>query len=201
MTDELLERLKTTYRDLPLQQTADASTQIEQLRSIYGKTRSQFYTGITARKERALTEVSTHPLIHFATHAFLDQSVPLYSFIVLSTDASDDGLLRLWEVTNLKLKARVVVLPNSNLAQDRARYSNALIAMSWAWFVAGTPSVVMSRWEVDAPLATAFSSELHRNLRRSNDYSQALRQSVLKLRRSHTASAYDWSGFIVMGKP
>ena len=201
LTNEQVERLKTTYRDLPLQQTADASTQIDQLRSIYLRTRSQFYTGVTAKKEKARTEASTHPLIHFATRAFLDQSVPLYSFIVLSPDASDDGLLRLWEVTNLNSKARVVVLPNSNLAQVRARYSNALIAMSWAWFVAGTPTVMLSRWQVDAPSSTEFSSELHRNLRRSNDYAESLRQSVLKLRHSKAASAYDWSGFMVLGKP
>ena len=120
---------------------------------------------------------------------------------MLSSDASDDGLLRLWEVTNLKLKARVVVFPNSNLAQNRARYSNALIAMSWAWFVAGTPTVVLSRWESDASSTTDFTSELHRNLRRSNDYAESLRQSVLKLRHSKTASPYDWSGFMVLGKP
>jgi len=120
---------------------------------------------------------------------------------MLSPDASDDGLLRLLEVTSLSSKARVVVLPNSNLAQARARYSNALIAMGWAWFVAGTPTVMLSRWQVDEPSATAFSSELHRNLLRSNDYSESLRQSVLKLRHSKTASTYDWSGFLVLGKP
>jgi tetratricopeptide (TPR) repeat protein len=85
--------------------------------------------------------------------------------------------------------------------QARARYSNALIATSWAWFVAGTPAVVVGRWEVDDSSATAFSSELHRNLRRSNDYSEALRRSVLKLRHSKTAGPYDWSGFMVMGRP
>ena len=201
LTNEDVERLKTTYRDLPLQQTANPSTQVEQLRAIYGKTRSQFYTGITAKEEKARDEASTHPLLHFATGAFLDQSVPLYSFIVLSSDASDDGLLRLWEVTTLNSKARVVVLPNSNLAQARTHYSNAVIAMSWAWFVAGTPAVVLSRWQVDEPSSTAFSSELHRNLRRSNDHAESLRHSVLKLRHSKPASPYDWSGFMVVGKP
>lgn len=200
LTDEVVERLKTTYRDLPLPPATNQSTEIEQLRSIYGRTRSQFYTGLSAKKQQALT-ASNHGLLHFATRAFLDQSVPLYSFIMLSPDGSDDGLLRLWEVTNLNSRARVVVLPSSNLAQPRSQSSNALIAMSWAWLIAGPPTVVLSRWEADGLSTTAFSSELHRNLRRqnSNDTAETVRQSMLKLRQSKDRTPYDWSGFMVLG--
>ena len=203
LTDEVLERLKTTYRDLPLAPMTASSTEIEQLRSIYGRTRSHFYTGLSANKQQALT-ASNHGLLHFATRAFLDQAVPLYSFIMLSPDASDDGLLRLWEVTNLNSKARVVVLPSSNLTQPHSQSNNALIAMSWAWFIAGTPTVVLSRWNGDAPSVTTFSSELHRNLRRqnnSNDTAEAVRQSMLKIRQSKDHTPYDWSGFMVLGQP
>ena len=204
-SDEVIERLKTTYRDFPLPQTTTPSTEIEQLRSIYGRTRSQFFTGLSANKQQALT-ASNQSLLHFGTRAFLDQSVPLYSFIMLSPDldASEDGLLRLWEVTNLNSRARVVVLPFSNLAQPRSQYSNSLIAMSWAWFIAGTPTVVLSRWEADALSTTAFSSELHRNLRHRNnpsDNAETVRHSMLKLRQSKDRTPYDWSGFMVLGDP
>ena len=204
LTDDVAERLRTTYRDLPLPSTTNTSTEIEQLRSIYGRTRSQFYTGVDAKKQRALTESSNHGLLHFATHAFLDQAVPLYSFVLLSPDGSDDGLLRLWEITNLNSRARVVVLPSSNPTQMDSQSSNALIAMSWAWFIAGTPSVVLSRWNADALTVTAFSTELHRNLRRqtnSTNTAEAVRQSLLKLRQSKDHTPYDWSGFMVLGEP
>jgi tetratricopeptide (TPR) repeat protein len=200
LTDEVVERLKTTYRDLPLSQTTTPSTEIEQLRSIYGRTRSQFYTGANANKGKVRVEASVHPLLHFATRAFLDQAVPLYSFIMLSPDASDDGLLRLWEVTNLNSKARVVVLPSSNLAEVHSQSSNAIIAMSWAWWIAGTPAVVLSRWEADASSTTAFSSEFHRNLRRSSDTAETVRQSMLRLRQSKDRTPYDWSGFMILGE-
>jgi tetratricopeptide (TPR) repeat protein len=203
VTDEVAERLKTTYRGLSLQHTAGASSEIEPLRAIYGKTRSQFYTDERAKKETARSEVSTHTLVHFSTHAFLDQSVPLYSFIVLSADqnGSDDGLLRLSEVINLNSRARVVVLPTTSPAHVGSPYGNALIAMSWAWFVAGTPAVVLSRWQVDPESVKEFSSELHRNLRqnRSSDNAETLRQTILKLRHAKNRSPYEWSGFMVMG--
>ena len=201
LSDEVIERLRTTYRGLPIPQTTTPSTEIEQLRSVYGTTRSQFYTGINAKKQQALI-ASNHSLLHFATRAYLDQSVPLYSFIMLSPEegASDDGLLRLWEITNLNSRARVVVLPSSNLAQPRSQYSNSLIAMSWAWWIAGTPTVVLSRWEADASSLTAFSSELHRSLRHQNN-AEAVRQSMLKLRREKDRTPYDWSGFMILGEP
>ncbi len=197
MSDEVVERLKTTYRDLQLRQTTDATTEIEQLRSIYGKTRSQFYTGVSAKKETARTEAASHRLIHFATPAFLDQAVPLYSFIVLSAnrDGSDDGLLRLSEIIHLNSKARLVVLPDASIVNAHSQSRNALVAMSWAWFVAGTPTVVLSRGPSSS--TSEFSSELHRNLRRSSDNAEALRQTMLKLRQSKNV----WSGFILLGDP
>ena len=205
LTDDVVERLKTTYRDLPLPPTTNTSAEIEQLRSIYGRTRSQFYSGLSANKGKARAEANNHGLLHFATLAFLDQAVPLYSFIVLSAnpDASDDGLLRLWEITNLNSRARVVVLPSSNLTQPHSQSNNALIAMSWAWFIAGTPTVVLSRWNADPLAVTAFSSELHRNLRRQNNSNTAgtVRQSMFKLRQSKDHTPYDWSGFMVLGEP
>jgi hypothetical protein len=67
----------------------------------------------------------------------------MYSFVALSPDPDhhDEGLLRLSEITNLNSKARIVVLPNVYNTQS----GNALIALSWSWFVAGTPTIVVNR--------------------------------------------------------
>jgi hypothetical protein len=58
----------------------------------------------------------------------------------------DDGLLKLWEITSLNSKARVVVLP-ATWSAGHSQTGAAVIALSWAWFVAGTPNVVLNRWE------------------------------------------------------
>jgi len=69
----------------------------------------------------------------------------------------------------------------------------AVIALSWAWFVAGTPNVVLNRWEGnDAEL-----SELHRRLKTTEPNSEQLRQVMLKLRRSVTAS--QWADYMYLG--
>ena len=209
LSDELADRLKTTYKDLELSKTPPSSDEITKLQTIWTRTRSRFYAG-AATKEQAKTDASNYSLIHFATPTILDQSVPLYSFVVLSPDPKvpDEGLLRLWEVLNLNSKANIVVLPSAGFAQTESRAANALIAMSWAWFVAGTPTVMLSRWNVEAPIVLEFSSELHRKLRSHanksgpNSNAEALRQSALKLRRSPGhENPHDWSGFMLIGVP
>jgi CHAT domain-containing protein len=208
LADDVLERIKTTYKGLELRQMPAESEEIEQLQTIYGKTRSHVYTGARATEERVKTEANGYSSIHFATPTILDHSVPLYSSVVLSADPKvpDDGLLRLWEVINLNSKAKIAVVPSVAFAQTQSRSANALMAMSWAWFVAGTPTVMMSRWNVDAPIVLEFASGLHRNLRSrkrgQNSNAEALRNSVLKLRGSPGhENPHDWSGFMVMGDP
>ena len=54
------------------------------------------------------------------------------------------AVIRRWiaeavEITNLNSKARVVVLPYVSTTQTQS--GNAFMALSWAWFVAGTPAV------------------------------------------------------------
>jgi hypothetical protein len=100
---------------------------------------------VRATKEQLKAEVSTAGTLQLAVPAILDNAVPMYSFLALSPDPDlhDDGLLRLSEITNLNSKARVVVL--SNVFNANSQSGNALIALSWSWFVAGTPTIVVNR--------------------------------------------------------
>jgi CHAT domain-containing protein len=72
--------------------------------------------------------------------------------------------------------------------------------MSWAWFVAGTPNVMLSRWSVDPLVVQEFVAEFHRNLRSRKSDGDALRETIHKIRTS-SPSAYDWSAFLIIGAP
>jgi CHAT domain-containing protein len=136
--------LQRTYTGLKLAQTE--TDEIEKLRSLYGPKNVRYYTAARANKDRVKAEASAASVLHLATPAILDQSVPMYSLILMSPDATDDGLLRLWEITNLNSKARVVVIPHVSNTQSQS--SNALMALSWAWFVAGSPAVVAGNMRI-----------------------------------------------------
>jgi len=135
--------VQTTYTGLRLDETAKTS-EIQTLQSKYGLTQVRTYIGVQAKKERLKAEVSTAGTLHVAAPLILDNAVPMYSFLALSADHDhDEGLLRLSEITNLISKARIVVLPRVFRANSQS--GNALIALSWSWFVAGTPTIVVNR--------------------------------------------------------
>jgi CHAT domain-containing protein len=189
--DELLERLQRTYTGLKLAQTE--SSELDKLKTIYGAARTRSYTATRANKERLKTEMSAATVLHLATPAILDQSVPMYSLFLMSPNTKDDGLLKLWEITTLNSRARVVVLPHALIARN-TQTGDALVALSWAWFVAGTPAVVLNRWEGDS---AEFLSEVHQRLKTTEPNPEQLRQAMLRLRRSETPS--HWVRYMFLG--
>ena len=159
LRNDVLERMQRTYPGLKLAETE--TSEADKLQTIYGPVRSRAYTATRASKERLKSEINAATVLHLATPAILDQSVPMYSLFLMSPDVSDDGMLKLWEITSLNSKARVVVLPHT-WTTGQSQTGAAVIAMSWAWFVAGTPNVVLNRWVGDD---AEFISELHRRLK------------------------------------
>jgi CHAT domain-containing protein len=188
---DVLERVQRTYTGLRFAGTG--ISELDKLQTIYGPARTRAYTTTGANKERLKSEINTATVLHLALPAILDQSVPLYSMFLMSPETRDDGLLKLWEITSLNSKARIVVLPHAWPAGN-SQTGAALAAMSWAWFVAGTPAVVLNRWEGNS---AEFLSELHQRLKMTEPNSEQLRQAALKLRRTSTPAR--WANYMYLG--
>ena len=120
--------------------------------------------GDKATEEEAKAEAEKYRLLHFAAHAVLDDRNPMYSRIMLSRDAKrEDGMLEAWELMKLDLTAEMVVLSACQTARGRVRAGEGMIGMSWALFVAGSPSVgckpVESRLRSDVGVDDRVPSE------------------------------------------
>jgi CHAT domain-containing protein len=95
-------------------------------------------------------EVGHNRILHFATHAVLDDQNPLYSYLVLApgSDQNEDGLLEAWELMQIDLRAELAVLSACDTGRGRVAYGEGLIGMTWSLFVAGVPTTVASQWQV-----------------------------------------------------
>src|SRR5262249_4503846 len=145
------ERALALWRNASLGSLPEAEREVHALRSLYGGERSTVYIGEQAREERVKKEAADYEVLHFASHAVLSDGNPLYSHLVLAgeeAEAGEDGLLEAWEIMKLRLKAELVVLSACETARGRISAGEGVIGMSWAFFVAGTPTTVVSQWKV-----------------------------------------------------
>jgi CHAT domain-containing protein len=133
----------------------------------------------------------------------------MYSQVVLSqsqADLNNDGLLEAWEIMKLELKADLVILSACETARGRVGAGEGLIGLSWALFVAGSPTTVVSQWKVESHSTTEVMSEFHRRLKARMEKggglgkAEALRQAALQLRRGKAyRHPFYWAAFVVVG--
>ena len=72
--------------------------------------------------------------------------------------------------------------------------------MSWAWFVAGTPTALLSHWKVESDSTTQLMLDFHRNLRAGIPAAKALRLAALKMLRGDAyRHPFYWAPFVVVG--
>jgi CHAT domain-containing protein len=208
LNDETVANARITHRDEPLGPLPDAEKEVNSLRRIYGVGNSRVLIGEQARESIVKTEADKYDILHFATHATLDDRNPLYSRIVLSRaedETQEDGLLEAWEIMKLDLNATLTVLSACETARGRVAAGEGMIGISWALFVAGSPAAVVSQWKVDSARTSELMIDFHQNLLRKRragqtaSKSEALRQAALKLMRGPYNHPTYWAGFILIG--
>lgn len=106
---------------------------------------------------------------------------------------------------NMNLNASMVVLSACETARGKVGSGEGMIGFSWAFFVAGSPSVVVSQWKVNSESTTKLMQEFHQQWRKSEDRltkSEALRQAALSLMKDpRYRHPYYWGGFVIVGNP
>jgi len=202
---------KPVLMDEKLEPLPEAERQVNAIRQIYGAAKSRVYIGAAAREEHAKAEAGSYRILHLATHGILNNSSPMYSYLLLAQsegDSNEDGMLEAWEIMKLDLKADLVVLSACETARGRVGTGEGMIGLSWALFIAGSPTSILSQWKVDSASTTELMVEFHRQLKAqmanpagSFSAARALRQADLKLLRSEQyRHPFYWAGFVVTGK-
>jgi CHAT domain-containing protein/Tfp pilus assembly protein PilF len=206
---QTIERARMVLMNEALQPLPEAERQAKMLGQLYG-VKSKVYVGAEAREDRVKAEAGQYRILQLATHGVLNNSNPMYSHIVLAQSASDgneDGLLEAWEIMNLDLKADLVVLSACDTARGRIGAGEGVIGLTWAFFVAGSPTTVVSQWSVESESTTELMLNFHRNLKGPGagpqyamSKAEALRQAQLKLLRTKRYQhPFFWAGFVVVG--
>jgi CHAT domain-containing protein/Tfp pilus assembly protein PilF len=202
------ERARFTYRNEKLAPLPEATREVKGLESLYGPRQSQVFVGAEAAEDRFKALAGGFNILHLATHGLLSDSNPMYSHLVLSPGSpKEDGLLEAWEIMELDLHANLAVLSACETARGQITPGEGVIGLSWAFFVAGVPTTVVSQWSVESSSTAELMLAFHRNLKseRTNSGSaistaKALQRAELQLLHTPPYShPFYWAGFIAIG--
>jgi len=161
--------------------------------------------GFEATRDRAFAELGRSRLVHFATHALVNDERPELSGIALSTvDRGGDpidGFLRLRDVYNLRLNADLVVLSACRTALGKELRGEGFIGLTRGFLYAGAPAVVASLWDVRDRSTAELMTRFYRSMLRDGlPPAAALRAAQASMWRDPLWSApAHWAGFILQG--
>ncbi len=141
--------------------------------------------------------------LHFATHGFLGAGRTVPPALVLSLvpgqpPDTEDGLLNVMEVIELRLNADLVVLSACRSAHGELHTGEGITGLARGFLNAGTRGVVCSLWAVDDRDTAALMVEFYNQIGRGVPAATALRDAKLRLIREGR-HPYDWAPFVLVG--
>jgi tetratricopeptide (TPR) repeat protein len=187
----------------PDAQNKDAQKEGDELSGIYGERRITILSGLAASEDRLKAEAGKYDLLHLDVRGVLNETAPLFSFAALSSnaEAKEDGALEAREIFDLDLKSDLALISASELAWPNAGAMRSMTGLIWAWFVAGCPATVVSRWRCDGSFDLEL--EFHRRITsawrkesKAKIWQLAVIQSLSREDRRHP---YFWAGFSLLG--
>ena len=183
--------------------SADEAAVLERLLPL---SRRQIRTGFDATKEAVLgSDLSRARILHFATHAWVDEGLPELSGVVLSqydqTGRELDSRLYLHEIRELTLNADLTVLSGCQTALGKHVRGNGLLGLTHGFFEAGATEILVTLWSVDDQAASILMEAFYEGLLdRGLTATEALKEAQDRLRRRPGFEApYYWAPFVLHG--
>lgn len=196
------------YRGLDVDQFRSALVPLEwnakEVEEIASIIESNQYLNERATESAFKGNLNQSEIIHLAMHALVDDENPLNSRLIFSNNEEDneDGMLHTFELLNLRCEADLVVLSACNTGYGELVKGEGIISLARGFSYAGTPSVVMSHWQVDDQATSQLMVDFYRFLQEGHTKGEALRLAKLNyLARDNPNKSHPfyWGAFVVIG--
>jgi CHAT domain-containing protein len=184
----------------------EAETEVAEVAATVPSKLKKVLVGREADEKSFKALAPTYSIIHLATHGVLDNRDPLYSHLLLTKtegDVENDGSLEAREIMNMHLNADLAVLSACETGNGRISPGEGVIGMSWAFFVAGARSMVVSHWRVNSASTSQLMKNFYEALAKRRDRgnkSEALREASIRLLKDpRYRHPFYWGGFVLVG--
>ena len=204
--------------DAPLPRLPGARAEARAIARVKSPARITSLEGNTASESAVRSGLAGKAVLHFATHAIVNDDDPFGSFLALKPepDKGGDGLLTAREIYGFDLEADLVVLSACRSAGGRVT-GDGIAAFTRAFIYAGTASLIASLWDVADEPTNRLLPDFYRAWLSGQSKARALRQAQLGLLRELRAGRVRlstpagvmslpehpvfWAGFALFGEP
>jgi CHAT domain-containing protein/Tfp pilus assembly protein PilF len=178
-----------------LPELAGAREEVEEIARRYPPNTAKVFLGAEASRENVQKGPLISDRIHFAGHGLPDDEHPEKSALVMS-----DGPLQVSDIFNLDLRTDLVVLSACRTAGKQVA-GEGLVGLTRAFLYAGSPSVVVTLWQVMDSSTADLMRGFYEGLDQTRDKAEALRQAKIRVirRQGRLARPYSWAPFILVG--
>ena len=159
-------------------------------------------TGKEATKDEVLKQLSNVAIVHIAAHGRMETGE-----IALSPNptrasekpSDEDFLLRMSDVLNIRLRARLVVLSCCHSGRGEIK-AEGVVGIARAFLGAGARSVLVSLWAIDDKATLEFMKYFYQHLVEGESASKSLNQAMKFMRESDEFSDVKyWAPFVLIG--
>lgn len=167
----------------------------------------EIFTDSIATKQNFLTIANHYGVIHLATHASVNNEMPLRSFIAFYPGKNqNDYRLYAAEIYNMNLDStQLIILSACETGTGKLVKGEGLMSLSRAFAYAGCPNIITSLWKAEDKTTAFISQRLHNYLNKGFSKDKALQQAKLDLLNSndidpHFKTPAYWAHLIFIGQ-
>ena len=203
--------------DPPLPRLPGSRQEVAGIAAVMARSRVTRLEGGDATAPRVTAAAANKAIVHFATHAIVRDDAPNDSYLALGPGGtSTTGLLTAREVYGLRLSADLVVL-SACRSGGAGITGDGVATFARAFLYAGTPSLVVSLWDVADEPASRLLPAFYRSWLGGASKARSLRRAQLRLLADLRAGTVRvdtkagpvilpehprfWAGFILIGEP
>ena len=178
----------------------------EEVNNIIRLIKGYVYTDFEATEGNFKNIAGNYDILHLAMHTLIDNENPMQSKLVFTMGNNDDedGMLHTYEIYNMDLTARMVVLSACNTGIGKIQKGEGIISLARGFLCAGVPSIVATLWSVEDRTGADLMTGFYKSLNRGNTKDKALQEAKLNYLKTATqkqSHPHFWAGYVGIGDP
>jgi CHAT domain-containing protein len=138
------------------------------------------FTGKAVSEDLLKTNSSKAGILHLAMHGAIEDEHPLLSKLYFNSSEKDDGMLHIYEIYNLSIRAQLVILSACNTASGKLVRGEGIVSLERAFQYAGSKALLSTLWTVDDAASLQLTENFLQNIKKGQPKDMALREAKLQ---------------------